>query len=184
MDPEPYDRGAIALHWITAALVVANLVLGVSMAGLPISPRKLNWYLWHKSIGISVLVLTSLRVAWRLLRPHPAPVPMPAWQARAARASHLALYLLLFAIPLSGWIYSSATGVQVVYLNFVPLPDLVPRNRALGDALRWVHIGLNSVLAMVVLLHAAAALKHHFLDHDVVLRRMLPPWRNRSSAPR
>jgi len=171
---ERYNRAAIALHWLTAALIVANLLLGLSMVPLPISPRKLHWYLWHKSIGLTVLLLTSLRLAWRTIRPHPAPVPMPRWQRRAAAASHTMLYVLLLVIPVSGWLYSSATGVQVVYLGLVPLPNLVPKDKALADALRLVHIALNSLLFAVVCVHVAAALKHHFVDRDTVLVRMLP----------
>lgn len=171
---ERYDRAAIALHWVTAILIVANLALGLSMVPLPISPRKLHWYLWHKSIGVTIFLLTSLRLAWRLLRPHPAPVPMPRWQRRAAAGSHALLYVLLFLIPLSGWLYSSATGVQVVYLGAIPLPDLVPKDKALGDALRIVHVTLNSLLFATVCIHVAAALKHHFVDRDPVLARMLP----------
>ncbi|HLW12526.1 MAG TPA: cytochrome b [Casimicrobiaceae bacterium] len=171
---ERYDRGAIALHWITAALIVANLLLGLSMVPLPISPRKLHWYLWHKSIGLTIFALTSLRLAWRAIRPHPAPVPMPRWQRRAAYASHALLYALLLAIPISGWVYSSATGVSVVYLGIVPLPDLVAKDKALGDALRIVHVALNSLLVAVVCVHIAAAIKHHLVDRDAVLTRMLP----------
>jgi len=169
-----YNGAAIALHWVTAALIVANLLLGLSMVPLPISPRKLQWYLWHKSIGVTIFLLTSLRLAWRAMRPHPAPVPMPRWQRRAAAVSHALLYVLLFLIPLSGWVYSSATGVQVVYLGAVPLPNLVPKDKALGDALRIVHLTLNSLLFAVVCIHVAAALKHHFVDRDATLRRMLP----------
>ena len=171
---EHYNRGAIALHWIIAALVLANLVLGVSMVPLHISPRKLNWYLWHKSIGTTVFLLTSLRLAWRLTHPPPAALPMPAWQQRAAWLSHHALYVLLFAIPLSGWVYSSSTGVQVVPFGLVPLPDLVGKDKALAESLRLLHVGLNTLLASLVLLHSAAALKHHFIDRDGVLARMLP----------
>jgi cytochrome b561 len=141
---------------------------------LPISPRKLHWYLWHKSIGATVFGLTSLRLAWRALRAHPAPVAMPEWQRRAAVVSHWMLYGLLLVIPLSGWLYSSATGVQVVYLGIFPLPNLVPKDKALGDVLRLVHVGLNVLLLAVVCLHVVAALKHHFHDRDEVLARMLP----------
>lgn len=179
-----YDRAAIALHWVTAALIVANLALGLSMVPLPISPRKLQWYLWHKSIGVTVFLLTSLRLAWRVMRPHPAPVPMPRWQRRAAALSHALLYALLFIVPLSGWIYSSATGVQVVYLGAVPLPNLVPKDKALGDALRIVHLTLNSLLFAVVCIHVAAALRHHFFDRDAALERMLPILRGRASLHR
>ena len=99
---------------------------------------------------------------------------MPAWQRRAAAASHALLYLLLIAIPFSGWVYSSATGVQVVYAGVLALPDLVPKDKALADALRLVHVALNSLLATVVCVHVAAALKHHFVDRDDSLVRMLP----------
>lgn len=181
---ERYNRGAIALHWVTAALIVVNLLLGLSMVALPVSPRKLHWYLFHKSIGITIFLLTSLRVAWRAIRPHPEPVPMAAWQRRAAVASHALLYLLLFVIPISGWLYSSATGVQVVYLGVIPLPNLVAKDRALGDALLIVHITLNSALFAVVCVHVVAAIRHHFVDRDAVLTRMLPiVKRNEAARP-
>jgi len=99
---------------------------------------------------------------------------MPAWQRRAAAASHALLYVLLFVIPLSGWLYSSATGVQVVYLGIVPLPDLVGKDRALAGLLRVVHVSLNALLFATVCLHVAAAIRHHFVDRDAVLARMLP----------
>lgn len=169
-----YSSAAIALHWLTAALIVANLLLGISMVPLPLSPRKLHWYAWHKWIGITVFLLTCLRLCWRLLVAPPPAVAMPAWQRRAAAASHALLYALLLVIPLSGWVYSSATGVQVVYLGLIPLPDLVPKDKALAEVLKQTHIALNFTLFMLVCLHAAAALKHHFIDRDAALARMLP----------
>jgi cytochrome b561 len=177
-----YTGAAIALHWLTAILVAANLLLGISMVGLPISPRKLHWYLWHKSIGITIFALTSGRVAWRALHRPPPPVAMPPWQRRAAAVSHALLYVLLFVTPISGWIYSSATGVQVVYLGTFPLPNLVPKDKALADVLRLVHVSLNSLLFGVVCIHAAAALKHHFVDRDTVLARMLPILRRNAAT--
>ena len=171
---EKYSAAAIALHWLTAILIVANLLLGLSMVPLPISPRKLQWYLWHKWVGITVFLLTCARLAYRSFRPHPAPVAMAAWQRRAAAVAHASLYALLLAIPLSGWLYSSATGVQVVYLGVVALPNLVPKDKALADVLRAVHVTLNFTLFALVCVHTAAALKHHFVDRDAVLFRMLP----------
>lgn len=179
---EHYSGGAIALHWLTAILIATNLLLGLSMVPLPISPRKLHWYLWHKSIGITIFLLTGTRLAWRVIRPHPRPVPMPQWQRRAATMSHVMLYVLLIITPISGWLYSSATGVQVVYLGLVPLPNLLPKDKALGDALKIVHVTLNSVLFGLVCVHAAAALKHHLVDRDTVLARMLPRFRSKSAA--
>ena len=167
------DGTAIALHWITAILIVANLTLGLSMVELPISPRKLHWYLWHKSIGITIFLLTS--VAPRLARDSPAPTGADAAVAAASeRRVACAPVPAAVVIPVSGWLYSSATGVQVVYLGLVPLPNLLPKDKALGDALRIVHVTLNSVLVAVVCVHVAAAFKHHFVDRDAVLTRMLP----------
>jgi cytochrome b561 len=179
-----YNGVAIALHWIIAALVIGNLALGLSMVPMRISPTKINAYLWHKSIGTTIFLLASLRVVWRLSFGHPPPVPMPAWQARAAAYSHALLYILLLVIPLSGWLYSSATGVQVLYLGQIPLPDLVPKDKALADTLRRVHVSLNTTMAAIVVLHVAAALKHHWIERDESLRRMLPFLRANDAASR
>lgn len=164
----------MTLHWLTAVLVVANLALGISMVPLPLSPRKLNWYMWHKWIGITVWIVTCARLAWRAGHRPPALVPMPEWQRRAATVSHVLMYVLLAVIPLSGWLYSSSTGVQVVYLGLFPLPDLVPKDRSVAIVLKWIHFGLNSTLFALVSLHAVAALKHGFADRDGTLSRMLP----------
>jgi cytochrome b561 len=178
---ERYGNTAIALHWLTAALIVANLVLGLSMVPLPIIPLKLHLYLWHKWVGITVFLLTCARLAWRWAHPAPPPVVMAEWQRRAAAWTHVLLYVLLLLIPVSGWLYSSATGVQVVYLGFLPLPDLVPNDKPLAHVLRGVHVGLNFLLFVLVCLHTAAALKHHFVDRDTALWRMLPGLRPRGN---
>ena len=169
-----YTRTAIALHWLGALLITANLVLGVSMVGLVLSPLKLRLFSYHKWIGITVFIVASLRLAWRHLHAPPPAVAMPPWQRRAAASAHAALYALMFAIPLSGWIYSSSTGVSVVYLGLVPLPDLVPKDKALASALKAAHVSLNIALVGIVALHIAAAVKHHLVERDAVLPRMLP----------
>src|ERR1700733_11164347 len=129
MDTHPistrYSTTAIALHWMTAALIVAGFTLGLSMTGLPFGRQKLQWYAWHKWIGITVFLVTCLRLAWRAIHGAPAPLAtMPQWRRRASVLVHGALYALLLLTPLSGWVYSSSTGVQVVYLGLFPLPDL------------------------------------------------------------
>jgi cytochrome b561 len=169
-----YTRTAIALHWIAALLIVCNLTLGISMINVPLSPLKLRLFLWHKGIGITVFLTASARLLWRSTHLAPPPVAIPVWQRRAAAATHVALYVLMFAIPLSGWIYSSATGVSVVYLGIVPLPDLVPKDKALAAVLQTVHGTLNFTLLLLVCVHAGAALRHQFAHNDGVLRRMLP----------
>ncbi len=174
-----YTSTAIALHWLIAALIVCGFTLGLSMVDLPLSRQKLQWYAWHKSIGLTVLLLSCARLAWRGWHPPPPPPPMPDWQRRAAAISHSMLYVLLLVIPISGWLYSSATGVQVVYLGLVPLPDLVPKDKGLAAVLRVCHVTLNFTLLTLVCVHAAAALKHHVIDRDTVLWRMFPAARPR-----
>jgi len=170
-----YTGAAIALHWTGAILIFLGAALGLFMTGLALSPEKLRYYAWHKWIGITVFLVAAARLAWRAATP-PPPLPQatPLWQARAAHAVHALLYLLMLAIPLSGWLYSSATGVSVAYLNLVPLPNLVSKDKALAQALLVVHQSLNFTLAMVVAAHVGAAIKHQWIDRDGVMARMLP----------
>jgi len=170
-----YTRAAVVLHWASAVLIVCGFGLGLTMVALEFSPAKLRFYAVHKWIGITVFLLAAARLAWRAAHPAPPPLAsMPAWQKRAAHATHVLLYALMLVIPLSGWIYSSATGVSVVYLGLFPLPDLVPKDRESAKVLLLVHQTLNFTLAAMVTLHVAAALWHHFVDRDGVMARMLP----------
>jgi cytochrome b561 len=179
--PSRYTRTAISLHWIIALIILAGFSLGLYMHDLPLSPQKLKYYSWHKWIGITIFLLAVLRVAWRLAHPAPAlPATMSLWQRKAAVVSHGLLYVLILVIPITGWLYSSASGVKVVYLGLVPLPDLVSANKPLAAALKLVHKTLNFTLAAIVVMHAAAALKHHLIDRDDVLVRMLPFVKSRS----
>ena len=140
---------------------------------MPLSPSKLRYYAWHKWIGITVFLIAAVRLAWRaIVPPPPFPASMPATQARAARAVHALLYVLMLAVPLSGWVYSSATGVSVSYLNLVPLPNLVAKDKALASALLVVHQSLNGLLALLVAMHVGAAAKHQWIDRDGILSRM------------
>lgn len=173
-----YTPTAIALHWLVALLVLANLAFGLYLVGLPLSPQKLRYFSWHKWIGVTVFVLATARVLWRLRHAPPElPASMPRWERRLANASHAMLYVLLFAAPLSGWLFSSAAGFQTVYLGVLPIPDLLAKNREVADVLRIVHHWVNYTMAAIVTLHVAAALKHRMVDRDQVLARMLPAAR-------
>jgi len=170
-----YTGTARTLHWVAALLIFCGFGLGLVMTGLEFSPAKFRLYAWHKWLGITVFMLAAARLAWRAAhRPPPPPAAMPRWQVRAAGIAHAALYALMLGIPLSGWIYSSSTGVSVVYLGLVPLPDLVPKDREAAKVLLVVHQTLNFTLAAVVTLHVVAAVRHHCADRDGLLRRMLP----------
>jgi cytochrome b561 len=170
-----YSGVAIALHWTSAVLVFCGFALGLYMAGLTFSPAKLRYLSWHKWIGITIFLVAGARIAWRIANPPPPlPASVPGWQRQAAHVSHLLLYALMLAIPLSGWLYSSASGVSVVYLGLVPLPDLVAKDKATASTLLAVHQTLNYVLAAMVVLHVGAALRHGLVGRDGVLERMLP----------
>ncbi len=170
-----YTFAAIALHWIVAALIVANLAFGLYTVNLPLSPQKLKLFSYHKWIGMTVLLLAAARLLWRATHAPPAlPESMKPWEKRAAHAAHVALYVLFFAAPLSGWLFSSATGFQTVYLGVLPIPDLLAKNKEVADILKVAHHWINYAMAAVIVLHAGAALKHHLIDRDEVLARMLP----------
>jgi cytochrome b561 len=178
-----YTRTAIALHWLTVALIATGFTLGKWMVQLPIAPQTLRVYAYHKWIGITVFLVTIARLAWRFAHPVPLPGVVPGWQRRAAAAAHVSLYVLMLAIPLSGWLFSSASGVQVIYLGLIALPNLVPKDDALAETLKSVHFALNLTLLALVLLHAGAALRHYLVQRDRVLQRMLPALSGRHEEP-
>jgi cytochrome b561 len=167
-----YTSTAIALHWLLALMILGSLGVGAYMTELPFSPQRLRLYNWHKWAGVTILVLSAARLLWRLSHRPPADPPMPAWQRRAAHATHGALYVLFFAVPLVGWAYSSAAGFPIVWFGVLPLPDFVPANEALAEAIKPWHGRLAYALAALVALHVAAALKHQLIDRDGLLLRM------------
>lgn len=175
---ERYSRTAIVLHWLLALLIVGNFTLGWYMHDLPFSMARLKLFNWHKWAGVTILALSAARLLWRLTHRPPADLPMPTWQQRAAHAAHGALYILFFAVPLSGWAYSSAAGFPIVLFGVLPLPDFVAADRAFSETIKPLHGALAFTLATVVLLHIGAALKHHFVDRDGLLLRMLPARRD------
>jgi cytochrome b561 len=171
--PLHYSTPAIALHWLVALLIFVAFPLGVYMHELPLSPDKLRLYSYHKWIGVTVFLLVAIRLGWRLTHTPPAlPDNMAAWQRRASAVAHGLLYALMVVIPLSGWLMSSAKGFQTVWFGVLPLPDLVDKNRELGDLLATVHQALNFTLLALVILHVGAALKHHFIERRPFLQRM------------
>lgn len=170
-----YSKTAIGLHWIIALLIVAAFGLGLIMTDKPFSPTILKYYSWHKWLGVTVFAFAVIRVLWRMTHAAPAlPSSMPKWQQLAAHGLHWALYALIFIAPLSGYFYSLAAGVPVVYLGLFPLPVLIDPNPTLAEPLQALHSFSVYLMAALVGLHVLAALKHHFIDHDGVLARMLP----------
>ena len=174
-----YTRTAIALHWLIALLIFSAFPLGIYMADLPFSPQRLKLYNWHKWAGVTILVLSALRLLRRVTHRPPA-LPkavektMPGWQKLAHHGTHHLLYVLFFAVPLIGWAYSSAAGFPIVFLGLWQLPDFVPVSKDLAEAIKPWHQYTAFALAALGVLHIAAALKHHLVDRDGLLHRMLP----------
>ncbi len=170
-----YTTVAIIFHWLVALMIIGAFTMGWVMTDMSLSPTKLKYYSWHKWAGVTILLIATLRLLWRLTHPAPAyPASMPAWQKRGASVLHGLLYVLMFAVPLSGYFYTLASGYPVVWFGLFELPVLIEKNDALKPLFGAMHFYLNLTLAAAVLMHVAAALKHQFIDRDGVLKRMLP----------
>ena len=174
-----YHGFAIALHWILAIALVAIFIVGHYMTDLPFSPQRIKLYNWHKWAGVTILTLSLVRMAWRLTHRPPAlpqaiTLAMPGWQMQAYHTTHVVMYALFFIVPLVGWAYSSAAGFPIVLFGVLPLPDFVSASKPLAELIKpWHELSANALAALVVL-HVAAAVKHHFIDKDGLLNRMRP----------
>ena len=174
-----YTAVAMVLHWLLGAAVLAMFAVGVYMSDLPFSPLRLKLYNWHKWAGMTFLALTALRLVWRLshkppVLPQAIATAMPPWQTRVYHATHHLFYGLFIVVPLLGWAYSSAAGFPIVWFGQIALPDLLPVNKEWAEVIKPLH--KLSALALIALaaLHIGAALKHHWIDRDGLLLRMLP----------
>lgn len=173
-----YGAVAMGLHWLMALLLVALVALGLYMTSLPdvgFDKKKIGLVLLHKELGIAALVLGGLRLGWRMRNPLPRLAGgIPDWQQVAARFVHLSFYALIFALPLTGWMMSSATGIPVSFFGLFELPDLVPYNERTFRTFIEIHRWLGYALIGCFCVHAGAALRHHWVARDDTLRKMLP----------
>jgi cytochrome b561 len=170
-----YTAIAQALHWIIAALIAVQFTLAWTADDLPLGMHKLALLARHKSFGMTVLMLAALRLLWRLFNPAPPlPAGMTGIERFLARATHFAFYVLLFAMPLTGWLMSSAKNYSVSWFGLFTWPNLIGPNERSFQILKETHDLLSDVLFAIVILHVLAALKHHFWNKDDVLKRMLP----------
>lgn len=166
---------SIILHWLMAILIVCMIAVGLYMTDLPKSPEKFQFYGWHKEFGILILMLAIVRLTWRLRNITPTLEASPRWEMITARTVHWAFYFFMFANPLTGWMMSSSAGVSVSFFGLFTLPNLVSPSKT-GQALfATIHQYLAFTLIAILCLHTAAALKHHFINKDSILRRMLRP---------
>ena len=178
--------GAVAkfLHWTIALLIVLLAIIGWRMISLPNSPDKIFVYAMHKSFGITVLALVAIRLAWRLFAgaaPKP-PASFVGWQRGLSGFVHFGLYAVMIAMPLSGWIFNSASNFPLKWFNTIRVPAIVGADPQLKAFAQTAHLWLFWALAVLVFLHVAGALKHHFVDRDDVLRKMLPGRRAKAAV--
>ena len=174
-DLSRYGVVAQLLHWAVVVLVVAQFVLASIAEDLALGSAKIGVLAQHKSIGVTILVLTLLRLLWRWPNPVPTiPTTVHRWRRVTARGTHFLLYALLLLIPLLGWLMSSARNFPVSWFGVFTLPDLIAPSRSAYELLQGAHEAMAKTLLVVALVHLSAALKHHFVDGDNVLRRMLP----------
>lgn len=173
--PMRYTAIAQLFHWVIAALIVTQFALGWTAVDLPLGMHKLAMFARHKSFGMTVLMLAILRLLWRFKHPPPElPAAMTGIERTLARATHVAFYVLLFAMPITGWMMSSAKNYSVSWFGLFTWPNLIPQNEAAFDFLKSTHDYLSDALFVIAVLHILAALKHHFWNRDDVFLRMLP----------
>lgn len=167
-----YGIVTIFLHWLMAILIIGLLALGLYMVALPISHQKLKLYGWHKEYGLLALALVIFRLIWRLTNITPS-LSLPLLEKIAARSVHWAFYIFLFAMPITGWLITSAAGLPASFFGLFVLPNLISPNEELRVLFQEIHKWLGYGLIATIVLHASAALKHHFINKDDILRRML-----------
>lgn len=176
--PTRYARPAIALHWLMAWIIIAAYFMGLTIDEIPAGPDRIQIVTWHKWLGVTIAFLWFARVVVRLNNQVPTlPTNSPAWQNKLAQLTHIALYLLMIAIPVSGWLMSSAKGYTTNFFDLFDLPNLLDKDKALAHTLKEVHEVLANSLMILVAVHIAAALKHQLVDKDQLLERMRPERR-------
>lgn len=182
--PDRWGAVSQSLHWVVVVLILVMAYIGLTMGDLPNGPDKIKTYALHKSIGITILGLVALRVLWRAYAGTPRPVPnMPIWQERIAALTHLAIYALLFAIPISGWVLNSAAGFPLQWFGVVNLPHIVDKSHDLHEMAEEAHEIMFWLLILLVVAHAGAAYYHHLFQRDATLARMLPRGWIKLDAP-
>lgn len=170
-----YGWLAKSFHWVVAVLIIGMLIVGNVMVRMEEgNPNIYPIYNLHKSTGVLVLVLVIARFCWRVISVEPSHAQLPTWQRFLSTAVHYALYVCMFAMPISGWGMSSAAGYPVQFFGLFSLPPLVEKNKSLGELFAMTHGWVSWILIALLCAHIGAALLHHFYYKDNILKRMLP----------
>ncbi|MBV8801739.1 MAG: cytochrome b [Gammaproteobacteria bacterium] len=165
----------ILLHWIMAILIIGLLIIGIYMVRIPVSPLQLKLFRWHKEFGMLVLMVVIVRLIWRFSNVIPTLLTLPIWERMAALSVHWMFYFFMIILPISGWLVSSAAGISISFFGWFVFPDFVSANEEVRILFTAIHKWIAYLLIAVLCLHIAAALKHHYLNKDDILRRMLWP---------
>jgi cytochrome b561 len=177
--PSRWNSATIALHWLSALVILVLLALGwVMVHAIDDAASRFDLYQMHKSLGFVALALSLARIVARLASPAPVALAMPAWEQRAASATHWTLYILTLISTMSGWLLASAATIPIPtrFFNLFVIPNIAGADPVLAEQMRQVHFVATWLMMGLVALHVAAALKHHFFNRDAALRRMLPQW--------
>jgi cytochrome b561 len=183
---DSFNPVAKTFHWVMAALIIGMVAVGLYMSDLPVSPQKFTIYKLHKATGMILLGLVALRLLWRMASPRPRPLPTHSpLEKFLATLVHIVLYGCMFLMPISGYVMSSAMNYPISIFGWFELPRLIAKNPALADFMKDVHETLGNVIIGAFALHVIGALKHHIIDKDATLNRMLPfNWGNRARITR
>ncbi len=168
-----YGSVAIIFHWLMAVLLILLVAVGLYMTRIPVSLEKLKLYGWHKEWGLLALMLVMLRIVWRIGNTTPLLTNLPVWERLAAHALHWSFYVLMFTLPITGWMLTSAAGLPPSFFGLWVLPELVSPNPHLQNLLTEIHKWLSYALILAFCGHVGAALKHHFINKDDILKRIL-----------
>lgn len=174
--PSRFNAPAMIFHWGSALLLLALFGLGWRMVGLALSPAKFELYALHKSLGLVALAVAGLRLLWRLFKGAPHSIDGSVWPRRAAGAAHVLLYVLLFVMPFSGWLFNSLVGFPLSFFGVADVPALAAANPTMKEMARLAHIWVGYFLLVLIAAHIGAALYHRFVLRDGTLERMLPKW--------
>lgn len=180
--PTSYNAVAKSLHWLIAASIIGMLALGWIMTGMDKTPDRFALYQWHKSIGITILLLSLFRLIWRLFyRAPPLPLDMPVWERRAAQGVHILFYILIIGMPLTGWVLVSASSLNIptILYGIIPWPHVpfipdMENKKEIKDTFEEIHGLMAYVMSALIVLHIGAAWKHHLFHRDDILLRMAP----------